>query len=63
MIYAVYEKIRHTELVKLVKHETDRATAERWVDTQQNLWGEDRAYKIVESNNSQGEHKHADHTA
>ena len=52
MIYEIYEKDRRTEQVKLVNIETDRAVAERWVDSQQSIWGEDRGYKIVEGGDS-----------
>jgi hypothetical protein len=52
MIYAIYEKDLRTEQVKLANIETDRSTAERWVDAQQSCWGEDRGYKIVEGGDS-----------
>lgn len=52
MIYEIYVKDRRTEKVTLGNIETDREAAERWVDAQQTIWGEDRGYKIVEGGDS-----------
>jgi hypothetical protein len=48
MVYEIYVKDLRTEKVTLGNIETDRAAAERWVDAQQSIWVDARAYKIVE---------------
>jgi hypothetical protein len=52
MVYEILVKDCRTGRVTLGNIETDRATAERWVDAQQTIWGEDRGYKIVEGGDS-----------
>lgn len=48
MVYEIYVKDLRTEQVTLANIETDRQRAENWVDAQQSIWVEERAYKIVE---------------
>lgn len=52
MIYTVYVKDTKTEKVTLGDIFTSKKAAERWVDSQQSIWGEDRGYKIVEDGDS-----------
>ena len=52
MVYEIYVKDLRTERVTLGNIETTREAAERWVDAQQTIWGEDRGYKIVEGGDS-----------
>lgn len=52
MVYEILVKDCRTGAVTLGNIETDLATAKRWVDAQQSIWGEDRAYKIVKGGDS-----------
>lgn len=48
MFYEIYVKDNRTENVTLGNIEVDLSTAEKWVSNQQDIWGEDRGYKIVQ---------------
>lgn len=48
MVYEIYVKDNRTEKVTLGNIEADLPTAEKWVSDQQDIWGEDRGYKIVQ---------------
>lgn len=52
MVYEIYVKDNRTEQVTLGNIETDLALAEKWVNDQQDIWGEDRGYKIVQGGDS-----------
>lgn len=47
MVYEIYIKDNRTEKVTLGNIEADMSSAEQWVSDQQDIWGEDRGYKIV----------------
>jgi hypothetical protein len=51
MAFIVLEKDRRSEKVVVREVFGTRIQAEKWMEDAMNIWGEDRAYKIVDDEN------------